>query len=82
MSNQQGPLLERVFGGIMGLFKTTKSAPLCDVCRHNEIYLECDGCKTLLCLKCIKYSFYSTGCGNVHPLYFCPKCNDDKDINP
>lgn len=82
MANQQVPLLERVVGGIKGLFKSSEPAPVCEVCKQNEVYLECDGCKTLLCLKCTKSSFYSTGCGNVQPLYFCPTCNDDKDINP
>lgn len=55
---------------------------LCSECQKNEVYLDCDGCKTLLCLKCVEYSFYSTGCGNVQPLYFCPKCHADRDINP
>ncbi len=55
---------------------------LCNVCRQKEIYLDCDGCEVFMCLNCIRYSFYSTGCGCVQPLYLCPTCNDDLDINP
>ncbi len=54
----------------------------CNLCEKKEAYVECDGCKILLCLECVKSSFYSTGCGNIHPLYLCPKCNDDTDFNP
>jgi hypothetical protein len=24
---------------------------------------------------------YGTGCGNINPLYLCPVCFDDPDVN-
>ncbi|MDO9528614.1 MAG: hypothetical protein Q7J27_05565 [Syntrophales bacterium] len=54
---------------------------LCALCREKKVAFMCDGCGVSLCRECVKYSVYGTGCGCITPLYLCPVCFDDPDVN-
>lgn len=54
---------------------------VCTQCKEKKTAFKCSGCGVSLCSECVKYSVYGTGCGNINPLYLCPVCFDDPDVN-
>lgn len=65
----------------MNLIEEKRDERLCGVCRQRELFILCDGCKIPVCIECLKYGMYGTGCGNIQPLYLCRDCYDDPGIN-
>ncbi|MBN2254532.1 MAG: hypothetical protein JW736_02395 [Deltaproteobacteria bacterium] len=56
---------------------------VCSVCRKAPGVITCSGCrKVLLCLSCAHFELVGSGCGTVYPLYYCPACAYDEQINP
>jgi hypothetical protein len=46
------------------------------------MFTECPGCGKALCQACARLELIGSGCGSVWPLYYCPACVLNRDINP
>jgi len=54
----------------------------CSFCGKEAVLLTCSGCSAEVCEACHQLELVGSGCGTVIPLYYCPKCAVDEQINP
>ncbi len=58
------------------------SEPVCLVCGERKVFTTCTGCSRTICESCSRFELVGSGCGTVWPVYYCPACAQDPDINP
>lgn len=55
---------------------------LCEICGVKKTFTRCPGCERLVCDACVRFELFGWGCGCVWPVYFCPDCALNPQINP
>jgi len=53
----------------------------CTLCGNKEAVVLCNGCEKPICSHCRIFDIWCYGCGSGDVKAFCPKCNDDPEIN-
>jgi hypothetical protein len=54
----------------------------CPACGKQGVIYRCSGCSAEICELCHHLELAGSGCGTVIPLYYCPNCAFDENINP
>ena len=65
----------------MNDMENRQSGNSCDIC-GGRVFAACPGCGKSVCQACARLELIGSGCGSVWPVYYCPVCVLDQDINP